>query len=134
MKQVTAALMMRDDKMFIARRATDQKLAGMWEFPGGKIEPGETAEECLARELHEEFGITVKVGEFFCDSTYRYAHGAIQLLCYWVEHLSGDFKPTVHDEIAWVELSELSSYEFAPADIPVVAELVKKFTDTRGEI
>ena len=64
MTTVTCAIIEKDSKTLIARRAADQKLAGKWEFPGGKIEQGETPEECLKRELEEEFGIQVEVGEF----------------------------------------------------------------------
>jgi 8-oxo-dGTP diphosphatase len=65
LKKVAAALLVNDNKILIAQRKSTDKLAGKWEFPGGKLEPGETLEECLKREMHEEFGIEVEVGEFF---------------------------------------------------------------------
>ncbi|EAX47152.1 NUDIX hydrolase [Thermosinus carboxydivorans Nor1] len=65
MKEVTAAIIINDGKVLIAQRAENQKLAGKWEFPGGKIESGETPEECLIREINEELGINIEVNDFF---------------------------------------------------------------------
>ena len=124
MKEVTAAIIFRDKKIFIARRASGEKLASFWEFPGGKIEPGETPEVCLQRELFEEFGVETKIGNYYCDSIYHYGHGSIKLLCYLTEHVSGEFKPTVHDQIKWAEVADLVNFQFAPADVPVVGKIM----------
>jgi 8-oxo-dGTP diphosphatase len=123
MKKVTAALIMQDDKILIARRGLEDKLAGMWEFPGGKIEAGETPEECLKRELMEEFLIDVTVNDFFGESIYDYEFGTIQLLAYWTSWESGELIPTVHDQIEWLHISELEQYDFLPADIPLIRKL-----------
>lgn len=125
MKDVTAALIIRDNTVFLAQRKIGQYLESMWEFPGGKIEVGETAEGCLARELEEEFGITVQVGCFFMESIYHYVTGAIRLLAYFVDDVSGNFVPTVHDEVRWVEFGKLMEYDLAPADIPIAKALIK---------
>ena len=82
MKDVTAAIIVKDGKVLIAKRKPTDKLPDKWEFPGGKIEPDETPRDCLAREMKEEFGITVSVGEFLGESVYHYEHGAIRLLAY----------------------------------------------------
>lgn len=102
MKQVTAAIIEREGRILIARRAADQPSPGGWEFPGGKIEPGETAEACLRRELGEEFGIEVEVGEPVGVSRYEYPGGAIELLAFAVQVESDQFELRVHDEILWV--------------------------------
>ncbi len=120
MRQVTAAVIEKDGKILIAQRKSGDALAGKWEFPGGKIEPGETPEVCLRRELAEEFCIDAKIGEFICSSKFEYKHLPIELLAYRVEHLSGEFKLNDHDRIEWVAPADLVKYDFCSADIPVV--------------
>lgn len=119
MTQVTAAVIEREGRYLIARRAPGQSHAGRWEFPGGKIEPGETAEECLERELAEEFGVRVRAGRFLVASRHTYPGGAIELLAYETVLLSGDFLLRVHDRIEWVPPGELLEYDLLPADIPI---------------
>ena len=82
LQTVTGAILFRGGKLLIARRPTADNLANKWEFPGGKVEAGETPEACLARELDEELGIEVRVGAFLGESVYHYEHGAIRLLAY----------------------------------------------------
>ncbi|MCX9084154.1 MAG: 8-oxo-dGTP diphosphatase MutT [Candidatus Methanoperedens sp.] len=123
MKKVTAAIIIKDGLFFIAKRKKSDKLANKWEFPGGKIENGETAEECLKREIEEELRINVRIGDFFGESFYQYPQGAIQLFAYWVNWESGSIELMAHDEYKWVSLSELDNYDFAPADIPLVKKL-----------
>ncbi len=124
-RQVTAAVIEKDGKILIAQRRKGSTLGGRWEFPGGKIEPGETAEVCLKRELKEEFEIESEIGKFIIASQFRYCLVPIELLAYRVNHLSGDFKVNEHEEIRWVDPSELSSYDFMPADKPIVKLLAK---------
>lgn len=126
MKQVTAAILFQRNKLLISRRHKEDILAGKWEFPGGKVESGETPEECLAREINEEFNIEISVGEFFTSSTYKYTHGEFELLAYFVTWLTGELSPTVHDEIAWVDIKDLHNYDFLPADIPIVDKLTSQ--------
>lgn len=123
MKKVTAAIIIKDGLFFIAKRRKADTLANKWEFPGGKIENGETAEECLKREIEEELRIKVRIGDFFGESIYQYPQGAIQLLAYWVYWESGIIELMAHDEYKWVSLRELNYYDFAPADIPLVKKL-----------
>jgi 8-oxo-dGTP diphosphatase len=120
---VTAALILRGDRILIARRHRGDPLDGLWEFPGGKLEAGETPEQCLKRELREEFGIEARVGDFFMSNQHRYPHLAIELLAYWAEHLSGEFRLSDHDAIEWARFPDLARYAFAPADIPIVERL-----------
>ena len=123
MKQVTAAIILKDNKVLIAQRAPDDKLAGKWEFPGGKIEPGETPQECLKREIREELDVDIEVADFFGESIYAYQSGTIKLMAFWCKWISGDFTLKVHSQIAWVNHNELDLYDFAPADIPLVDKL-----------
>jgi 8-oxo-dGTP diphosphatase len=124
-RQVTAAVIERDGKIFIARRRFGRALGGKWEFPGGKIEPGETPEACLKRELKEEFDIESEIGDFLISGKFTYCFVPIELLAYKVRHLSGDFKVNDHEEVRWVHPSELKLYDFLPADRPVVNMLAK---------
>ena len=101
-KDVTAAIIIRDNRVLITRRAYNQKLAGKWEFPGGKIEQGESPESCLIRELEEELGIHVRINQKFGESQYRYEHGEIRLLAYYADIVSGSITLSVHDAYSWV--------------------------------
>lgn len=127
MKEVTAAIILKDNKVLIAQRAPDDKLAGKWEFPGGKIEPGETLEECLKREIREELAVEIEVSDFFGESIYIYQSGAIKLMAFLCKWISGDFTLIVHSRIAWVNHHELDLFDFAPADIPLVEKLKAAF-------
>ena len=123
MVRVTAAVIERGGQVLIAKRCQGDRLAGLWEFPGGKIEAGEDPLDCLARELHEEFGITAAIGELLVSHVHHYPHIAIELLSYRATHLAGDFELRDHDEVRWVAPEEMGEYDFAPADLPTVAFL-----------
>ncbi len=123
MKEVTAAILIRENKILIAQRKLTDNQGGKWEFPGGKIRGDETPPECLRREMEEEFGIKVAVGEFFAESTYRYEHGAIKLLAYRTEWVAGQFVLNAHADSRWVYPSQLDDFDFAEADIPLVEKL-----------
>lgn len=124
---VCAAVIEKDGKILIGKRKGGVDVEGKWEFPGGKIEHGETPEECLSRELFEEFGIETEVAELLCTSRHTYSHGTVILLAYRVLHLSGQLNPTDHDEIRWVPPCELENYDFAPADIPILKRVRQIF-------
>ncbi|OGX00607.1 MAG: hypothetical protein A3I73_04685 [Omnitrophica bacterium RIFCSPLOWO2_02_FULL_45_16] len=125
-RQVTAAILEKDGNILIARRRKGRTLGGKWEFPGGKIEPGETPQGCLRRELKEEFDIETEVGDFFCSSKFKYGFIPIELLVYKVKYISGDFKVNEHDDAKWVNPYELNGYDFMAADKPVVRRLLSK--------
>jgi len=127
MKQVTAAILEKDGKILIAQRKPGAALAGKWEFPGGKLESGETPEACLRRELMEEFGVDTEIGAFICSSKFEYKHLPIELLVYKAVHLSGEFRLNDHARIEWVAPADLPGYDLSSADIPV-AELLLKGT------
>lgn len=120
---VTAAIIEKDGRILAARRGPGQHLAGFWEFPGGKVEDGESHKECLQRELDEEFSVNCQVGHFIAESIYDYGHKIIQLFGYYVHHITGSFRLTDHDKICWLPVEELSTLRWAPADIPLVEKL-----------
>ncbi len=121
---VTAAIIQKDNKILIAKRASDKHLAGYWEFPGGKIEDEETDELCLVRELQEEMGIEVAVKGFFMENTHQYKEKRVLLKAYFCEIIKGDIVLNDHDEYAWINKNEFENYHFAPADVPFVKALV----------
>jgi 8-oxo-dGTP diphosphatase len=123
MKEVTAAIILKENNILIAQRAAGENLAGKWEFPGGKIEPGETPQECLKREIREEFEVDIEVLDYFGESLYDYSSGTIKLIAFWCQWKAGDFILKVHSQIAWLNPRELEQYDFAPADIPLVKQL-----------
>jgi len=126
MKQVTAAVIEREGRILLAQRKAGDTLGGKWEFPGGKLEPGETPQVCLKRELMEEFGVETEIGEFVCSSKFEYKHLPVELLVYRARHLAGEFKLNDHDRIEWVKPEDLLNYDLSSADIPVVGFLVAK--------
>jgi len=126
MIKVTAGIIESGNKILIARRKPGLHLAGYWEFPGGKIEEGESPESCLKRELSEELGIEVLVNEFFMESIYKYADKTILLKSYRCKIESGDIALIDHDKIEWVTTLEINKYKFAPADISFVTALVNE--------
>lgn len=124
-KLVTAAILRRGDTVLLTRRARGEKLAGSWEFPGGKVHDDETPEACLARELQEELSLTCSIGPKLAESNYRYEHGEFTILAYEAEIQSGSLTLTVHDRADWVDVGKLLDYELAPADIPIAAAVQK---------
>ena len=124
MTVVAAAIIRKENKIFIAQRPEGKSLAGFWEFPGGKQEQNETLPETLQRELREELNINVEVGDFFMKSSYQYEFGDIDIYSYWVD-IDEDVMivSNEHQNSKWVEVNELVNYKFAPADIPIVKKL-----------
>ena len=121
--KVTAAILAKDNKIIIAKRGPGDKLANKWEFPGGKIEIDETPEQCLKREMKEEFDIDVSVGEYLGSSIYHYDHISIELLAYRTYWEEGEIDLKDHDEFKWISLEQLTEFDFAPADLVFVKKL-----------
>lgn len=122
--EVTAAVIFRNGRVLIAKRRKEDRQGGKWEFPGGKIRPGETPEACLRRELSEELGIDALVGESVGTWDHRYDHGSIRLLVYRVRDFSGTARALSHEEIRWVGPEELPLCDFSEADRPVAKLLL----------
>ena len=121
--RVAAAVMVNDGMMLIAKRKPTARLPNLWELPGGKIKPNETPEECLKRELKEEFDIDVMVGEHLGSNIYTYDFGTIELMAYRSIWQDGDLILKDHEEIRWVFTHELDQFDFAPADTIFVEKL-----------
>lgn len=123
MKDVAAGIIINDGRILIARRAKGQKSEDKWEFPGGKVEPGETPEEALKREIMEELSLEIEVGEFFMESNFKYDFGEIRLLVYKARCMDKNLNLSVHSEAKWVKPMDIRNYDYAPADIPVAERL-----------
>ncbi|MEG0497273.1 MAG: (deoxy)nucleoside triphosphate pyrophosphohydrolase [Carnobacterium sp.] len=129
MKQinVVGAILIENNRILCAQRGETKTLAKLWEFPGGKIETGETPQEALARELKEELMIEVEIAaEVFEQTSYSYDFGKVNLTTFICLLKKGRPQLTEHIEVKWLRPSELSSLEWAPADIPAVSKLMKE--------
>ena len=120
---VTAAIIFDEEKVLITRRPNDKRHPGLWEFPGGKIEPGESPEEALCREIREELAAEVRVAEIFEVVFYRYDWGPVLILAYRCHLLTN----TIHDigvvEHRWVHPKDLTEFSILPADQPIINRL-----------
>ncbi len=113
---VTAALLFRDGHLFVARRPPEKALGGYWEFPGGKRERGETLEQALEREIFEELGIRIRVGERFHVVRHRYPHMEVVLHVFWCSIVAGTIRLKEHSAGSWVRLAQLRELRLSPAD------------------
>lgn len=127
MINVVAAILEKEDKVLIARKKKGKPLEGYWEFPGGKIEKGETPEQALIRELKEEMDIEIEVKRYVGESIYDYGDNKIvSLKGYTAKVKSGEIKLSDHDEYRCVTLEEIKEYRMAPADIPLINFYINK--------
>lgn len=122
--EVVGAVIVRDGLILCARRGPGSRLDGLWEFPGGKIEPGETARDALEREICEELDCEVEVKDELTTTTHSYDFGDVILTTFWCALRSGTPSLTEHSELRWMPPTELDSLEWAPADVPAVREIV----------
>ncbi|GGD98308.1 (deoxy)nucleoside triphosphate pyrophosphohydrolase [Paenibacillus nasutitermitis] len=121
MIRVAAAIIEnRQGQLLIARRKKGKSQEGLWEFPGGKIEHKETAEECLKRELREEMNIEIEPYAYFGENDHWYGQTHIRLIAYRARFVSGEIRLVDHDENVWVNPNQLGEFTFAPADIKFV--------------
>jgi len=122
---VAAVILNLDGKILIAKRKKGKLLENLWEFPGGKVEAYENEENCLKREMLEEFGIDVRIIKYLTNSIYKYDKFEINLKAYLTHHNSGDFILREHSEIKWIKISDYKNYNFVPADIPINNYLIE---------
>jgi 8-oxo-dGTP diphosphatase len=121
---VAAALIVRNGEVLIGQRRPDQPMALLWEFPGGKIEAGESPEQALARELDEELGIKATIGQPVTRIRHNYRHGgAVDLQFFAVREFAGEIINHIYHQFRWVRLEDLSSYEFLAADRNLIRDL-----------
>jgi mutator protein MutT len=121
--EVAAGLVFRDGKLLITQRGADTHLAGLWEFPGGKREPGESFEACLKRELKEELGIEVAVGELIESLVHHYPERSVLLQfhrCKWLRH---EPQPLGCSAFEWIRVGDLDTYAFPAADARLLHKL-----------
>jgi 8-oxo-dGTP diphosphatase len=124
LRLVAAGLMLRGDEVLICQRRPDQPMALQWEFPGGKIEPGESPEEALARELNEELGIEAKIGARVTHIRHNYRHGgAVDLQFFAVYEFRGEIENRIFKDVRWVKLEDLPNYDFLVADRGLIKDL-----------
>lgn len=120
---VVGAVIVRDGRVFAAQRGEGGSLPGLWEFPGGKIEPDETPEAALAREIVEELSCDVSVGDRLVTTTHLYDFGEVTLTTFYCQLVSGEPHLTEHASMRWLLPTELEDVEWAPADLPAVARI-----------
>lgn len=121
--EVSAALVFHDGKLLITQRHVDSHLGGLWEFPGGKREAGETFEQCLVREIREEMGVEISVGELFEEIFHAYPEKSVRLKFFICKLLSGEPQPLDCAAVKWIGLSELAAHEFPAADARLLEKL-----------
>ena len=126
MKQVVAALIIKDDKVLVCQRTRHQTMPLKWEFPGGKIETGEQPRDALRRELDEELGINATIGEEVMRIRHRYRTGnSVELRFYVVREYAGAIENRIFREIRWATRLELPAYDFLEADMKLVNDLAE---------
>lgn len=123
--EVTAAIIRQNGKVLICQRPADKNCGLLWEFPGGKIEAGETGEQCIVRECQEELGITLNVERELTDITYEYPDRIVHLHFYLCHVAAGVPEKKEHNALAWIAPDEVDQYEFCPADKAMISKLKK---------
>ena len=121
------AVLIRGQMILAAQRSSTMSLAGMWEFPGGKIEPNESPKEALLRELKEELLCTAEIGEHIQTTEYEYEFGIVVLTTYYCSLKGDEPRLTEHSEIRWIHVTKLDQLNWAPADIPAVEKVLRDF-------
>lgn len=125
--QVAAAILYQEGKILICRRAAGQEsCAGLWEFPGGKLEPGESPEQCVRRECQEELGVSIQIQELVARANHKYPEREVELVFYSAIILAGVPVSRVHSEIRWVAPQDLDVLAFCPADKELIQKLSAK--------
>ena len=120
MIEVVAALIWDNDKFMICQRPAHKARGLLWEFVGGKVEPGETKEQALIRECREELAVTISVGDVFMDVTHEYPDLTVHLTLLNATISEGEPQKLEHNDIQWITPSEIHNYEFCPADVEIL--------------
>ena len=126
MTEVVAALIWNQDKFMICQRPAHKARGLLWEFVGGKVEPGETKEQALIRECQEELAITLDVGEVFMDVVHEYPDLTVHLTLFHAAIREGIPQKLEHNDIRWITADEIGQYEFCPADEEILERLKRR--------
>lgn len=127
MTEVVAALIWRGEEFLICQRPAHKARGLLWEFVGGKVEPGETGEEALIRECREELGVEVQVGQVFMDVKHVYPDLTVHLVLYHSTIASGEVQKLEHNDLRWITPAEMEKYDFCPADEEILAEIQRRY-------
>ena len=125
--EVVAALIWNEDQFMICQRPAHKARGLLWEFVGGKVEPGETKPEALIRECREELAVTVEVGDVFMDVLHDYPDLLVHLTLFHAKIAEGEPQKLEHNDIQWITPSEIQNYEFCPADEEILKEITKRY-------
>ena len=131
---VTAGILIHNGTILIAKRPAGKTMAAMWEFPGGKIEPGETAAACMIREMEEEFAIRVEVVRGYDELIHHYPDFSVKLIFFLLRWTGGALECRDHDDFKWVLPEHLTDYVFLPADAPIINQIAAEGADLIAEI
>lgn len=129
MTEVVAALIREDGRILICRRPAHKARALLWEFVGGKVEPGETGPQALIRECREELGIRIAVEDLFAAVTHEYPDITVHLTLYTTHIAEGRPQLLEHSALAWITPAEIRDYEFCPADTEILEKIRREWTD-----
>lgn len=130
MIEVVAALIWDKNTFMICQRPADKARGLLWEFVGGKVEPGETKEQALIRECQEELAITLSVGEVFMDVIHEYPDITVHLILFNATIAEGIPQKLEHNDIRWITPKEIPNYDFCPADEEILKRIVEVYNDT----
>ncbi len=130
MTEVVAALIWQGEKFMICQRPAHKARGLLWEFVGGKVEAGETKEEALVRECHEELAIRLLVGEAFMDVTHEYPDLTVHLTLFHAAIAEGEPQRLEHNDIKWITPQEIPNYEFCPADTEILEKIMERYKKT----
>ena len=123
MTEVVAALIWRGERFLACQRPAHKARGLLWEFVGGKVEPGERREEALIRECREELGVTVEVGEIFMEVDHVYPDLTVHLTLFHAAIPEGEPQKLEHNDLRWLTVEEIDQYDFCPADIEILERL-----------
>lgn len=126
MTEVVAALIWDNNRFMICQRPAHKARGSLWEFVGGKVEPGESKEEALVRECREELGVTVDVGDIFMEVTHKYPDITVHLTLFSASIREGVPQKLEHQDIRWIAAEEIGRYAFCPADTEILEKLKKR--------
>ena len=127
MTEVVAALIWQGEKFMICQRPAHKARGLLWEFVGGKVEPGETKEQALIRECREELAVVLTVGDVFMDVTHEYPDLTVHLTLFHAVIAEGEPQKLEHNDIRWITPKEIPDYVFCPADVEILREITARY-------